>query len=57
MKKEYKKPVSDIYSIHTESAILLDFSKRKPGGGEENQFSKGGDWEDDDDLDGGSNIW
>lgn len=57
MKKEYKKPISDIYSIHTESAILLDFSKRKPGGDGENQFSKGGDWEDDDDLDGGSAIW
>lgn len=56
MKKIYNSPKIDIYLISSKDIMqLVAGSGENPGEAE----SKGdsGDWDDDDDLDGGSNIW
>lgn len=57
MMNEYIKPTTDIYAVNANNNFL---EGSLTGGNEEGdgeQLSKGGDWEDDDDLDGGSAIW
>lgn len=63
MMNEYIKPTTDIYAVSSNKFFAASPGVESgdglgngfdPGDGE---FSKGGDWEDDDDLDGGSAMW
>lgn len=54
--KKYIMPISQVYELKLRNAIL-DTSLNDQEGGPMESKGDSGDWEDDDDLDGGSAIW